>query len=55
MDMTKFGDVDDAGFTAIVGELRRWVKEIGVTQAKQSEEASRQINKNLGINGLSYF
>jgi hypothetical protein len=26
MDMTKFEDVDDAGFMAIAGELRRWVK-----------------------------
>lgn len=26
--MTKFEHVDDPGFTAITGELRRWVKEM---------------------------
>ena len=28
MDMTKFATVDDAGFVAVCGELRRWVREI---------------------------
>lgn len=28
MDMTKFEREDDPGFTAIAGELRRWIKEI---------------------------
>jgi hypothetical protein len=28
MDMTKFENADDPGFKAVVGELRRWVKEI---------------------------
>ena len=27
MDMTKFENGDDPGFTAVAGELRRWVKE----------------------------
>jgi hypothetical protein len=26
--MTKFGSEDDAGFIAVVGELRRWMKEL---------------------------
>ena len=26
--MTKFSSTDDAGFLAICGELRRWIKEI---------------------------
>jgi hypothetical protein len=26
MDMTKFEQADDPGFTAIAGEVRRWVK-----------------------------
>lgn len=34
MDMTKFEDVDDAGFMALAGELRRWVK--GLAQAENS-------------------
>ncbi len=28
MDMTKFATVDDPGFVAICGELRRWIKDI---------------------------
>jgi len=28
MDMTKFENADDPGFKAVVGELRRWVKEL---------------------------
>lgn len=28
MDMTKFEDVDDPGFLAIAGELRRWCREL---------------------------
>ncbi|RFU30301.1 hypothetical protein B7463_g6063, partial [Scytalidium lignicola] len=30
LDMTKFDSAEDPGFTAITGELRRWVKELGV-------------------------
>ncbi|KAH6706234.1 hypothetical protein BKA61DRAFT_492359 [Leptodontidium sp. MPI-SDFR-AT-0119] len=30
MDMTKFGSLEDPGFMAITGELRRWVKELGL-------------------------
>jgi hypothetical protein len=28
MDMTKFEALDDPGFVAVAGELRRWVKEL---------------------------
>jgi hypothetical protein len=28
MDMTKFEDVDDPGFLAVAGELRRWCREL---------------------------
>ena len=28
MDMTKFEDPSDPGFTAVAGELRRWVREL---------------------------
>lgn len=28
MDMTKFEDVNDPGFIAVAGELRRWSKEL---------------------------
>ncbi|KAK3896423.1 sesB-related regulatory [Staphylotrichum tortipilum] len=29
MDMTKFASVDDPGFLAVCGELRRWTKQLG--------------------------
>ncbi|KAK4233048.1 P-loop containing nucleoside triphosphate hydrolase protein, partial [Achaetomium macrosporum] len=29
MDMTKFASVDDPGFLAVCGELRRWIKQLG--------------------------
>lgn len=32
MDMTKFENADDPGFKAVVGELRRWVKELARSQ-----------------------
>jgi hypothetical protein len=38
MDMTKFDSLEDPGFTAITGELRRWVKELG---SPSNVEASR--------------
>lgn len=38
MDMTKFENTDDPGFTAISGELRRWVKELN---ASRNSEISR--------------
>jgi hypothetical protein len=28
MDMTKFEDIEDPGFVAVTGELRRWIKNI---------------------------
>lgn len=28
MDMTKFATVDDPGFEAVCGELRRWIKQL---------------------------
>ena len=28
MDMTKFENTDNSGFKAVMGELRRWVKEL---------------------------
>ena len=28
MDMTRFASVDDLGFQAVCGELRRWIKQL---------------------------
>lgn len=30
MDMTKFGALDDPGFVAVTGEVRRWIKALVV-------------------------
>jgi len=35
MDMTKFERKDEPGFTAIAGELRRWIKELTVPSRQQ--------------------
>ena len=38
IDMTKFDSTDDAGFLAICGELRRWIKEISRTAAHDGRD-----------------
>ncbi|KAI9856827.1 MAG: hypothetical protein M1813_008764, partial [Trichoglossum hirsutum] len=40
MDMTKFEDRNDPGFTAIAGELRRWVKELNQSGISNSRETT---------------
>ena len=35
MDMTKFEDVEDPGFVAVTGELRRWVRDIARLGSRQ--------------------
>jgi len=42
MEMTKFEDVDDPGFVAIAGELRRWVK--GLAQVESSTRLEMRTN-----------
>jgi len=47
MDMTKFEDLEDPGFVAVAGELRRWIKELvgaGGASLSQSVIASSQEN-----------
>lgn len=39
--MTKFGHLDDPGFTAIAGELRRWIKELTVPSNASAPRAER--------------
>lgn len=36
MDMTKFVSMDDAGFLALCGELRRWINEISQAVEKST-------------------
>ena len=44
MDMTKFENADDPGFKAVVGELRRWVKEL----ARSENVRLSQVESSLG-------
>ena len=47
IDMTKFNSEDNSGFKAIVGELHRWVKELGESgnlRAHRLAEPQRQHN-----------
>jgi hypothetical protein len=45
MDMTKFENVDDPGFKAVVGELRRWVKESIQLRNARSSSPRRSVNE----------
>jgi hypothetical protein len=38
--MTKFEDTSDPGFTAVVGELRRWVRELEAGSETQAAVAT---------------
>jgi hypothetical protein len=45
MDMTKFEHAEDPGFTAVAGELRRWVKALDVsnnTAATGADKSQQQ-------------
>jgi len=45
MDITKFGDMDDPGFVAVTGELRRWIKEL---QPRISRSQGTAANEGAG-------
>ena len=34
--MTKFANVDDPGFVAVCGELRRWIRETAANKKRQT-------------------
>jgi hypothetical protein len=36
MEMTKFEDLDDPGFIAVAGEVRRWVKALVIAESTYS-------------------
>ncbi|OBT50677.1 hypothetical protein VE04_08704 [Pseudogymnoascus sp. 24MN13] len=46
MNMTKFENLDDPGFIAIVGELRRWIK--ALSRAQEVEAAKQQSQQQRG-------
>jgi hypothetical protein len=48
MDMTKFETVSDPGFIAVVGELRRWVRESVQPRNARSSSPRRSVNEDTG-------
>ncbi|RYP56688.1 hypothetical protein DL769_009878 [Monosporascus sp. CRB-8-3] len=42
IDMTRFTGVDDPGFTAVCGELRRWIKQMDMTERGHGNTESLQ-------------
>lgn len=54
MGMTKFEHGDDPGFTAVAGELRRWVKEtIGYSKTVvPGTVVAQQVQRVDGSSGL---
>ncbi|KAE8156908.1 hypothetical protein BDV40DRAFT_293146 [Aspergillus tamarii] len=58
MDMTKFSSVDDPGFMAICGELRRWSKDTGGATKNSHGDSSRAAQAGLahqyGANSQQY-
>lgn len=51
--MTKFEYLDDPGFTAIAGELRRWIKELTIPSnasapGAEKSEQGKQVRQQHG-------
>ena len=42
MDMTKFESEDDPGFVAMVGELRRWIRDLSQLSVPDDRPTKRQ-------------
>lgn len=40
MDMTKFVNLEDPGFLAVCGELRRWSRETDINKRNRSNQSS---------------
>lgn len=61
IDMTKFEDVEDPGFVAVTGELRRWIRDIarlGSRQPRLGGEGSQRGargEENRGTSGRGTF
>lgn len=46
MDMAKFTNVDDPGFVAVCGELRRWIRDV---EANKRRRANPSLGEQPGI------
>jgi hypothetical protein len=47
MDMTKFCELDDPGFVAITGEVRRWVR--ALVASIDNTNSIRESNQDLSV------
>lgn len=55
MDMTKFENGDDPGFLAVLGELRRWTKELGTGPvAAKANDKAREVLDSEKRPAISY-
>lgn len=52
MDMTKFGDMNDPGFIAVAGELRRWSKELAQSKAPPSTSVDEPAQISSSVSPL---
>lgn len=52
MDMTKFEDVNDPGFTAVAGELRRWSKELAQSEGPPSTSVDEPAQISCSVSSL---
>lgn len=48
MEMSKFGSIEDPGFVAVCGELRRWIRALPVVggadaDAEQTEQRAQEL------------
>ena len=50
MDMTKFEHTDDPGFTALAGELRRWVRALGIPPSTEATGATEATISEIRLN-----
>ncbi|KAH6842448.1 hypothetical protein B0I37DRAFT_329709 [Chaetomium sp. MPI-CAGE-AT-0009] len=47
MDMTKFTSLDDPGFVAVCGELRRWIKDMSAAAERRRDRSTLLSNSDL--------
>ena len=52
MDMTKFEDVNDPGFIAVAGELRRWSKELVQSKGPTSTSVDKPAQISYSVSSL---
>jgi hypothetical protein len=49
MDMTKFSSIEDPGFVAVCGELRRWIKDMSAAERRRDESVKSPLLSNSDV------